>query len=117
MSDLEDFQRDHGDQWASITQHPAFGAAMSLLNLRKIAGIATLSDEQIASTGTLVLADLRGHLNHENDLINLSAAKEFVFGEPLRESYPDPATELAEQQAADQEQPAAAPKKPRRKTK
>jgi hypothetical protein len=113
MSDLENFQREHGDQWTSITQHPAFSAAMSLLNLRKIAGVAVLTDEQIEKDGKLILADLRGHLSHENDLINLSTAQEFVFGEPLRETYPDPATE-SEQSA---EPGSSAPKKPRKKNK
>lgn len=116
MSDLEDFQRDHGDQWASITQHPAFGAAMSLLNLRKIAGIASLSDETIEVSGKLIVADLRGHLQHENDLINLATAKDFVFGTPLTETYPDPAEEAAEQ-AAGTEEPPVEPKKPRRRKK
>jgi hypothetical protein len=114
MSDLDNFQKEHGDQWATITQHPAFGAAMSFLNLRKIAGIAALTDEQIESSGKLVLADLRGHLNHENDLINLATAQDFVFGEPLRETYPDPAEEAAAAAVVEQPEPQL-PKKPRKR--
>lgn len=117
MSDLDNFQKEHGEQWASIIQLPAFGAAMSLLNLRKIASIATLTDEQIEASGKLIVSDLRGHLNHENDLINLSTAQEFVFGEPLRETYPDEAEELAASKAADVQPPSEPPKKTRKSRK
>lgn len=88
---------------------------MSLLNLRKIAGVAALSDEQIEKDGKLILADLRGHLNHENDLINLSTAQEFVFGEPVRETYPDPANEAAEESAEETRNPQPTIKKPRKR--
>lgn len=115
MSDLENFQKEHGDQWATITQHPAFGAAMSLLNLRKIAGIAALSDEQIEKDGKLILADLRGHLNHENDLINLSTVQEFDFGIPVPETYPDPMEEIDGAQAVGKTEPP--PRKNTRKRK
>ena len=97
MGDLEDFQERHGAAWEEITQSPAFGAAMQFLNLAKIAQITALTPEEIESKGKLVLADLVGHLNHENDLMRLSARKEFKFGPSVTEDYPDPAQEAIEQ--------------------
>jgi len=94
MTDLEIFQRDHGDQWNSIIEHPSFGAAMQFLNARKINEVSQLSDEDIEAKGKLILADLRGHLNHENDLMRLSVMKSLVFGAPPPESYADPVTEI-----------------------
>lgn len=96
MSALSDFQAQHGDVWATITQGDAFAAAMQLLNLEKLNVIAALTPEEIAAKGQLVLADFVGHLNHENNLAGLAGRKEFVFTELGRETYPDPIDENAE---------------------
>ncbi len=99
MSALTDFQSQHGATWAGIIAHPAFAAAMQYLNIAKINSIAALTDAEIEANGKLILADLRGHLNHEGDLIRIAAAKEIRFGD-VSESYTDPLKELAAEKAA-----------------
>ncbi len=76
-SDLEEFQALYGAEWLNIVKHPAFIAAAQLLNIRKLKGITTLSDNQIEQNGREILSDLRGHLKHEDDLFSLHAQKDF----------------------------------------
>ena len=95
MSAMSDFQSEHGQAWGEIVNSPAFGAAMQLLNLEKMTMIAALAPEEIEAKGKLLLADLVGHLNHENNLASLGVRREFVFTE-VRETYPDPVGEHAE---------------------
>lgn len=125
MSDLDNFQKEHGEAWNSIVQSPAFGAAMQHLNLQKIADITALTPEDIEAKGKLVLADLVGHLNHENNLVGLSVMKSLRFGE-IREGYPDPEAEaISEHERQNgstkpvleevQPTPTLLPKKPRKR--
>lgn len=94
MSDLKRFQEEHGEQWASITQHPAFMAALSYLNLEKIREITNLSDEEIKTNGHIKLADLRGHLKHEEDLYALATKQDLTFRPAPPEEYGDPLLEI-----------------------
>lgn len=96
MSDLTDFQKQHGASWATIVQSPAFGAAFSIANIEKLQMVAALTDEEINTNGKIILADLRGHLKYETALISLHERKEFVFQEMPRETYPDPVKEAEE---------------------
>lgn len=96
MSDLTDFQKIHGANWATIVQSPAFGAAFSIANIEKLQMVAALTDEEINTNGKIILADLRGHLKYETALISLHERKEFVFQEMPRETYPDPVKEAEE---------------------
>lgn len=116
MSALTDFQEQHGQEWSAITATPAFSAAMLLLNMEKINAIAALTPEEIEAKGRLVLADFVGHLNHENGLASLAGRQEFVFTE-VRETYPDPIVEHAQETVAapaEQSSPSKPPK-PRKK--
>jgi len=117
MSDLKSFQDEHGEQWNAITQHPAFAAALSFLNLQKIIRIAVLTDEEIEKNGSLIVADLRGHLNHENDLLALGTKQDLTF-QNLPETYPDPASEMELPPQDNSEPPKTEhplPRKPRKK--
>lgn len=123
MSDLTKFQSDHGEEWNAITSTPAFSAAMSLLNLQKISGIANLTDDQIATNGSLILADLRGHLQHENELFTIGTKPSLEFN-PMPETYPDPLSEIqptsgdnseSSPQQQEQQSPPAKPPRTRRK--
>lgn len=78
-SDLEEFQAAYGSEWEQIKRTPAFMSAMQVLNVRKLNYITALSDAQIEGNGKEILADLRGHLKHENDLFTLNDQKETVF--------------------------------------
>lgn len=66
---------------------------MSLLNLSKISTIQNLSDDDIEKNGKLILADLRGHLTHENELFALATKEDLTF-RSVPEEYPDPLTEI-----------------------
>jgi hypothetical protein len=116
MSDLKSFQDEHGEQWNAITQHPAFAAALSFLNLQKISRIASLTDEEIEKNGCLIVADLRGHLNHENDLFALGTKQNLNF-QTVSETYPDPVSEM--EISSDNSEPPKTeqplPRKPRKK--
>ncbi len=76
-SDLEEFQALYGADWIRISQSPAFLAASLLLNTRKLKGITNLSPEQIEKNGREILANLVGHLQHEDDLFTLHQQKDF----------------------------------------
>ena len=76
ITDLEEFQAAYGDKWIDTIRSPWFNAAMSLLNSRKLKFIESLTNEEIEKFGTIVLADLRGHLNHEHDLATLHLQQE-----------------------------------------
>ena len=81
LTDLAAFQKQWGAQWSTAIRSPMFQTAIVLLNLRKLKGITNLSDDEIAKNGNLLLADLRGHLKHEEDLMTLhSQAEEFGEG-------------------------------------
>ncbi len=75
-SDLEEFQALYGSDWLNIVRNPAFIAAAQLLNIRKLKSITNLSDDQIERSGKEILADLRGHLKHEDDLFTLQDQKD-----------------------------------------
>ncbi len=75
-SDLEEFQSQYGADWVNIKQHPAFMAGMQLLNVRKFKGITFLSNEEIEKHSREILADLIGHLKHEEDLFTLDEKRE-----------------------------------------
>jgi hypothetical protein len=66
-TDLEEFKKSHGADYARLIQHPAFRAATLLLNIRKLDSLTNLTNEDIAEHGREILADLRGHLKHENN--------------------------------------------------
>lgn len=93
MSDLERFQKQFGPDWAAIVASSPFAAAMTLLNVEKIRKIAELTDDEIATRGQIILADLRGHLKHENALLGLHEVKKFVFQNLAEEEYPNPEEE------------------------
>lgn len=106
MSDLKRFQDRYGADWSLIVGGAPFAAAMTLLNLEKIGAIAELTDDEIATRGQIILADLRGHLKHENALLGLHEVKKFVFQNLPAEEYRDPAQEAHEEaeRATDGEQ-------------
>lgn len=104
MSSLKDFQAAHGAAWSHLLGDPAFGAALALANQEKIQTILILSDDEIATRATVILADLRGHLRYEAGLLSLHEKKELVFQQLDHEEYPDPILEAAEQAEQEQEQ-------------
>lgn len=105
ITELQEFQRGYGEQWLGIVKSPAFQTAMGLLNAQKNQFIETLTDEQIEKHGNIILADLRGHLNHEHDLATLHEKKEFTlpFEEEEIRLPPEMVVELEQKRAEMQE--------------
>ncbi len=97
MSELTSLQKQYGPELARIARTPAFLAAMQYLNAQKMDHIAALSDMEIAQSGVMILADLRGHLQHENELMTLHLRKDTELPDLGEEQYPDPIEEAAEQ--------------------
>src|SRR6266404_2615205 len=90
VTDLSEFQSAYGGEYAKIVAHPAFLAGMQLLNVRKMNEIALLTDGDIVQRGREILASLRGHLQHENDLISLHKKQEFALPFEEEEQYLSP---------------------------
>jgi hypothetical protein len=101
LSALEDFQAQHGRDWAQLIGTPAFASALALSNSEKIQEIVVLTDDEIATKGQIILADLRGHLKYESGLLGLHEKKEFVFQQLGAEEYPDPAREARDEALAE----------------
>lgn len=97
MSSLKDFQAQHGSAWGELIGKPAFAAALALAHEEQIEKIRSLSDEEIAAKGAIILSDLRGHLKYEQALLGLHERKEFVFQQLGPEEYPDPEKEALDE--------------------
>ena len=89
-SDLEEFQSQYGGDWLNITRSPAFIAGTQLLNIRKLKSVTNLSDDQIRENGREILADLRGHMKHEDDLFTLHNATDFKLPPEEIDDYISP---------------------------
>src|SRR5882724_6579863 len=87
MTAIEEFQKECGEEWSKIVHSKAFTAAMVLLSAEKTNAIVQLSDEHIEKNGREILADLRGHLKHENDLFTLPVRKTFQISDLPTEDY------------------------------
>lgn len=89
MTDLEEFQQAHGQQWALILQNPAFSAGMLHLNIQLIEYIKNLSNEQIRNDAPVILADIRGKLLHEHALFSLPIIEPPVVTGEVATEYPN----------------------------
>ena len=94
VTDLQEFQKAYGAALLQITQSTPFREAMYLLNKAKLASITGLTNEHIERNGREILADLRGHLKHEDDLMSLPTRTEEIAIDELEE-YLSP-TQVAE---------------------
>lgn len=84
---VKDFQREHGPEFAKIIGSPAFMAAMELLDHEKADDITNLPNEDVEKYARIILADLRGHMKHEENLMTLHERKTFVIGDLPAETY------------------------------
>ena len=97
MTPLQELQKAHGAALAQIAGSNAFAAAVDFLNAEKLAIINQMTDQQITDTGTLVLADLRGHLKLAHEIQTLHERQELEFGTGEETpDYPTPEEEAAE---------------------
>lgn len=93
--ELKDFQSKHGPAWARIINSDAYQDASILLSINKLNYIQTMSNEDITTHGAIILADLRGHLQHEFGLNSLLKLVEGESNEPTTE-YGNQLEEAAE---------------------
>jgi hypothetical protein len=92
----DDFQRTYGDLWLGIVTSAPFQAALLTLNVQKLKDITSLTYEQIKEHGELIVSDLKGHLQLEENLLTLHTKKEFSlpFDEPEEYFSPEQVAEL-----------------------
>src|SRR5438045_4174528 len=90
FSDLKEFQQAYGDQWLRIAQSETFRDGLLLLNIRKLDSITGLTNGDIETNGREILADLRGHMILENDLMTLHSKKDFTLPTEEPEEYFSP---------------------------
>lgn len=95
-TDLREFQAKYGAAWKQVVDSPIFQAAAQFLRNRKTDTISLLSEEQVEKNGREYLADLRGFLQHENQLLSLHELTDFTipFEEPEDYISPEQEAEL-----------------------
>lgn len=85
--DVQEFKKKHGITYGKILASSAFQDAMLVLNVEKMKEITALQPAEIKENGAEILADLCGHLKHENDLVSLLERKEFKVSDLPAETY------------------------------
>lgn len=105
MTDVQIFQKAHGEAYSKLVNSRAFNEGMFLLNSEKLKAITILGDDDIEKNSRVILADLRGWLQHELLLSTLHDRKTF-----------DPAELPAETYEGEDEPPAASSSKRKKKT-
>ena len=82
--DLKQFQAKYGAILKQIVESPAYQAGTQFLRNRKMERISLLSEAEIEKNGREYLADLRGYLQHEDELLKLPEMTDFTlpFEEP-----------------------------------
>lgn len=105
MSEIEAFQKEHGAQWAGIIQTDAYVAGGTIVLNKELNELRTLSAEEIAKNGVVILARFCGVLRHESALFGLPIEKDFKFGGAPAEEYPDPEREFIENAQQEHQDP------------
>lgn len=93
---IEEFQDLHGAQFGQVLRLPSFNAALVFLSLQVCESIKLLNDDQIRENAPIILADLRGRLRHEHELVSLPIPQEQP-NQNLQEEYVDQVKEHFEQ--------------------
>lgn len=93
----DDFQKAHGLQWAKIIGMRSFSEGMVLLSIELMENIKNLSDQQIREDASIILADLRGRLQHESALFDLPVIHEQSASGEIQTEYVDQEEEFHKQ--------------------
>ncbi len=86
---IQEFHKKHGPAWARIANISSFTEGLIFLSLQHTEQIKQLTDEQITSNSVMILAELRGRLRFEAELMALPTMEESVPTPVLREDYVD----------------------------
>lgn len=97
MTKQEEFQQQHGAEFAQILQSNAFNAAMINLSISFMEVVRLMSDEDISKNAVVVLSDLRGKMRYQTDLISLGVVSETP--PEITEEYVDQVKEHAAEMA------------------
>ena len=94
--DLKQFQAKYASIWKQIVDTPAYQAGVQFLRNRKLDSISILTPDQIEKSSKEILGDLRGYLQHENELSGLYEMTEFTipFEEPDQYISPEQEADL-----------------------
>lgn len=114
MAPLDEFKKEHGAGYLKVLGDPHFQAALLFLNIEKLNAITILKPEEIKENGSQILADLAGHLKHENNLMTLLDRRTFDPSELPAETYGAEAS--LEQDAPTDEEPSPRRRKKRTRT-
>lgn len=114
MSEIEAFQKEHGAQWAGIIQTDAYVAGGTIVLNKELNELRTLSADEIAKNGVVILARFCGVLRHESALFGLPVEKDFKFGGAPAEDYPDAEREFIEQKEHQEPIPVPTPQPARK---
>lgn len=85
--DIEEFKKAHGQQWGKIVNMSSFNAGMVLLSVKMMTKVRSYTDEQIHQHGSILLAELRGWMTHEAELMGLPALEQPKQTEEVHEQY------------------------------
>lgn len=99
MTPIEEFHKKHGPMWARIANISSFTEGLIFLSLQHTERIKNLEDHEITTNAVTILAELRGRLRMEAELLALPTLEEQVPVQTLREEYPN-----SEQEAYDEQQ-------------
>jgi hypothetical protein len=87
MTSAQEFQHKHGEAYSKLVRSGAFQDGMFLLNSEKLKRITILTNDEIANHSREILADLRGHLQHEINLATLHDRRNFDLSDLPQETY------------------------------
>ena len=90
VTKIEEWQAAYGDEWSRIVTSPAFTNALWVLHNEKLKEMTTLTPEQIGDHGKERLAEFKGYLTHEEDLLTLHTKREFSLPYEEPEEYLPP---------------------------
>ena len=96
--DLKEFQARFATEWKRFVDSAAYQAGAQFLRNRKLEGVAILSPEQIEQNSKQILGDLRGYLQHEEEMSKLYEMTDFTLPFEEETEY------LSPEQEAEQEQ-------------
>ena len=96
--DLKQFQAKYASIWKQMVEHPAYQAGVQFLRNRKLDSISILTPDQIEKSSKEILGDLKGFLQHENELGNLHEMTEFTIPFEEETEYISPEQEAEQEQ-------------------
>jgi len=97
-TDLKVWQAKYADWWRKFTDNDAFQAGIQFLRNQKLDSVANLNEKQIEENAREYISNLRGYLQHEQELLKLHEMTEFTL------PYDEETEYLSPEQEAEQEQ-------------